>query len=724
MDTISMMQAGNVCGGHLQAALRGVEAKAGVEATREEHIHSRETMERWTVGSSNDAMQVYLTSRKQTSLKTIPWPLEVPDSESPPTDPEEDSERLLEHYVVANVTQWLSKVPPTEKTAQVVELLTSSLQPAVGQAADQAPLLQYAAVVKEKVQAAFDPAKLKHNGSFVLINGAVCKHRVAKCFIEVWPTVSNVSERMVDWASVGGANANSATASVLTLMVAIEVFDNVVSNILQDSFLEHSIPKSSVPPGHQEGIEARRPVVEAAVRFGQHDKVTDGELRYIAGWVVATGQRKAFKATIAEQEVTFPTESGQTTELTVDQQYQIMWQWMDTSTGAMLPQTNHLAPGQRLVKPQESVVQFLKRLECVIQLQCFTPARLAKYGANLVVNTMEMLSKYSYIRKQWAQVQIAANIQLHAISREASVRVLQRFVTIYMKSRQKTVRLAWSMVPEACMTSATRSSVLMTTSTTLHAAENLVGLKHGTLEAFTNGLLVIPSAIINALGLTQVEMSKVAQANAATGKPKLIGQYSVVLQDRNHGIVFNAIAAPAGGSPVKSACVIAHVGQNNSAAGCVNDSNHGIREGDTVVYAQHNGREVSPGKLVSNDSVKYPLLLVVLDKSAVLLQGLRTHIEKVASDQVLREAEQRAAEIVDRKARLEAARTAVVEKEALQLHKRNERLAAEQKKRDHAACVAATPKRGTHDEESHESHDSAQKRHRGGDDSHDTDEGL
>ena len=140
-----------------------------------------------------------------------------------------------------------------------------------------------------------------------------------------------------------------------------------------------------------------------------------------------------------------------------------------------------------------------------------------------------------------------------AISDSASVDVLKALVTRYLLSKQKNIRIAYGLMPEASASSSTRNMVqaVHAPSPEMAEAEDACNLPRGFLRAIAlsrvRPLRDVLAEEVDKRTMKHVDaMIAFRRKAAAEDRPKLPGQYSVVMSDWVPGLEFTQVAGSTG----------------------------------------------------------------------------------------------------------------------------------------------------------------------------------
>ena len=227
--------------------------------------------------------------------------------------------------------------------------------------------------------------------------------------------------------------------------------------------------------------------------------------------------------------------------------------WCDVGLGHSFSSVTRLAPGQALIQPGDEIMAFVTAFEVYLQDKFLTTEQVSIRRADLFPYINRTLPKSAYLRRLWQRVIDAARAHGVVISDKASVDVLQALVTRYLASKQKNIRMAFGMMPEASATSSTRSMVQAVHAPTPELAEleDACNLPHGFLRALAMSQVAEgrPLSAVLAEAVDKRTMDHVdaiatfRRLNGAEGRKMPEGQYSVAMMDWLPGMEFSELQA-------------------------------------------------------------------------------------------------------------------------------------------------------------------------------------
>ena len=511
---------------------------------------------------------------------------------------------------MAHVIEWLSnevQVDCVRRAAEHLDALHTSkqLQPAIKS-------------LEGMIRKAVNLQKHHNADSSTLKYGSkTYNSRIKEAVWQVWPTIAFPEVREAWWRQhVPGDAADFVTrGSKLSLMVATTVFEVTMESIVNAAYLQADKPRDSTVQG----------LIDKRIAGAYVEPAVYRELHYVGGWIVnRVTEHFGFKLdTVPKQDGPLPLVSD-----TNAWAYRLC-AWCDTSTGRIMPDTEDLAPTQRLVRIQPVVSKFLRQLELLLQDKCLTAAQLLEHGNGLMNATLQFLANSPLLREWWRVVVSAAQLQLGApVPPAAAIPVLERFVRTYLKSRQRTARIAWELVPDFLRSVSTRTAVLQSSGTTVYLLEKALGCRPGFIHALVSQKDTKPETIKEALSKASSRLFEKLHVDIGKGdRPHIQGQYSITMESPNHGLTFKTVHS---GAHLESVVTVASLPPPNEFTDGVAVSGFaGAHVGDYVIYATHNGRYFRPSMLAleghkqSFHSTYYPMALTVITAAEAELYTLQ-----------------------------------------------------------------------------------------------------
>ena len=385
------------------------------------------------------------------------------------------------------------------------------------------------------------------------------------------------------------------------------------------------------------------------------DEIVKSNLRYLAGSIV----------------------HSMTWKYTKDEQARNMLSCLDTSMGASLPASCHLAPTQRLVRVLPQLFDFVVGLEKILQTQYLSPTIALHHVHNLFEWIEQSLNVHPEVRRLWTRVQCECQRILQSagydlsrrVSAETSVEVLQEFVRRYLLSKQRTWRIGNGVAPEHQNAMPIRVQLKQVRKQAADAVtkqlEKKLKLQPGTLDLVLHALEVVErnkgqallekarkyGAELATVEARQTKERLATSSGTASGATTaavaaINGVYAVVLKSPEHGIEF----APVDGTEL---CVVQSSSRAKNDVHVLRSST--LRDGDFVIDVERHAppskdpsklpskeaskpsttkeastdqhevgrfRSYAPRTLLETNRANFPLTVIVAPKDAVLVKGL------------------------------------------------------------------------------------------------------
>jgi hypothetical protein len=178
-----------------------------------------------------------------------------------------------------------------------------------------------------------------------------------------------------------------------------------------------------------------------------------GELDKRTGWIVHKLRQLRHIPTLAT--------SGQAAKPTAEAATRIV-NLLDCGEGAYLAKDEHgstgLAPGQALTQGSTEFCHFMVIVEWLTATVLLTRQNLMRHQANLLLWTLQVLSKCKLLRQLWANCLSDLGFEANTTEqRVAAVAVLRAIIIFWMKSRARTYRLNNGLVAETNRSCALRT---------------------------------------------------------------------------------------------------------------------------------------------------------------------------------------------------------------------------------------------------------------------------